>query len=158
MTGRPAEPPVTLSALLWDWSDAYTIGYHHDQWTAARRDGRATLMRPTLATLDTAIHADYRTHPVPRAFDPPATAAAADRNDDRPTDDESSLLTSLQAAFPAWAISYDTATQSWTAQTQTTIIRQPTAALLCAALAGASRRAHRTSDPGPGPPSLPGAT
>jgi hypothetical protein len=157
MTGSPATPPVTLSALLWDWSDAYTIGYQHDQWTAARRDGRATLRRPTLATLETAIQADYRTRPVPRTFDPPATPGD-DRTDDRTTGDESFLLTALQQAFPAWTISYDTAARSWTAQTPTTTIRQPTAALLCAALAGASRRTHRPSDPGPGPRPPPATT
>ncbi|HEY2264530.1 MAG TPA: hypothetical protein VGI96_18050 [Streptosporangiaceae bacterium] len=157
MTGSPAGLPVTLSALLWDWSDAYTIGYQHDQWIAARRDGRGTLRRPTLAMLDTATQTDYRTSPVPRAFDPPATSAGG-RNDERPSDDESFLLTAMQEAFPAWAISYDTVTRSWTAQTPAISIRQPTAALLCAALAGAGRRAHRTSDPGPGPWSPPGTT
>jgi hypothetical protein len=154
MTGTPATPPVTLAAVVWDWSDAYMIGYQHDQWTATRRDGRTTLKRPTLAMLDTAIQADYRTRPVPRAFDPPAPGD--DTTDDRPAGDESFLLTAMQKAFPAWTISYDTATRSWTAQTPATTIRQPTAALLCAALAGAARRAHRASDPGPLPP--PGTT
>jgi hypothetical protein len=75
MTGTPATPPVTLSALLWDWSDAYVIGYQHDQWTAARRDGRATLKRPTLAMLDTAIQPTTAPaqYPAPSTRPPPAT-------------------------------------------------------------------------------------
>jgi hypothetical protein len=156
-TPTPEPPPLTLAAVIWGWGDAYVIGYQHDQWTAARRDGLATLRRPTLAALETAIQADYRTGPVPRAFDPPRTPGD-DTADDRPSDDESFLLTAMQEAFPAWAISYDTATRSWTAQTRKTTIRQPTAVLLCAALAGAGRRARRTSGPGTGPPLPPGGT
>lgn len=58
MTGGPSGPPLTLAALLWDWGDAYTIGYQEDQWAAARRDGRTVLIAETLTGRDTAIQAE----------------------------------------------------------------------------------------------------
>jgi hypothetical protein len=155
-TPTPGPPPLDLAAVVWGWGDAYVIGYQEDQWTAARRDGCATLIRPTLAALETVIEADYRTNPVSRAFDPPGSTWNENKPNTAPSEDESVLLTAMREAFPAWAISYDSGTRSWTAQTRKTTVSQPTAVLLCAALVLADRRPRRTSGPGPGPGLPPG--
>jgi hypothetical protein len=61
-SGADSAPPlVTPSPLAWEWGDAYAFGYRDDQWIAARRDGRGVLVADTLAGLEAAIEADYRT-------------------------------------------------------------------------------------------------
>jgi hypothetical protein len=148
VTGGPAGPPVTLASVIWDWGGAYTIGYDRDWWTAARRDGRAVLYAHTLTLLESAIEANYRARPVPRAFDPPDPGTAA-ADDDPAGDDEGFLLAALAEAFPAWAISYSYTTGTWTARTRKQTIRHASAVLLCAAMVMAERRHRR---PATGPP------
>lgn len=149
-----ALPPPTLAHLVWGWGSAYAIGYGQDQWRAARRDGRAVLAAHTLAGLAAAIEADYRHRPVPREFDPPGIAPG---DDDAPGDDEPFLLAALQAAFPAWAITYDPGTRTWTARTRRKTICQNSAVLLCAAMVLIERRYRQyTGGPGPGPGPGPG--
>lgn len=101
-------PPVTLASLMWDWGSAYAIGYGGDQWLAGRRDGGGVLAADALAGLEAAIEADHRHRPVPRQYGPPDTSTGLEE-DEAPGDDESFLLAALQAAFPAWVISYDPA-------------------------------------------------
>jgi hypothetical protein len=151
MTSPDSTPPGTLATLMREWGEAYLIGYQHDQWSATRRDGHAVLMRTTLTALETAIETDHRTDPVPRTFDPPGSTADENEPGAAPSEDESFLLTALREAFPDWEISYDPHARTWTARTRKTMICQPTAVLLCAALVGADRRARRIPGPGPGP-------
>ena len=68
-------PPVTLASVIFDWGDAYRIGYTRDQWAAWRRDNHRLLTADTVAGLEQAIDADYHNHPVPRDYDPPGAAA-----------------------------------------------------------------------------------
>lgn len=138
----PAGPPVTLDSLVWDWGSAYVIGYRNDQWTATRRDGRAVLARATLAALATVIDADYRTGPVSRDCDPPASSGGVDEPGGGPGEDESFLLAALAEAFPAWAVSYSYTTGTWTARTRKKTLTHGSAVLLCAAMVLAERR-HR---------------
>jgi hypothetical protein len=154
MTAGSEGPPITLTSLTWGWGDAYAIGYHHDQWTAARRDGHAAITAYTLAGLDTAISIDYRTRPVPRAFDPPGTDSVTgqDRDSDQaPADDTEAvfLLAAMQAAFPAWTIEYSTHARAWIAHTRKKTICENSPVLLCAALLLIERRARQASS-GPG--------
>jgi hypothetical protein len=145
----PARPPVTLASLIRDWGDAYTIGYDRDWWTAARRDGRAVLYARALATLESALDANYRTRPVPRTCDPPQDSPgdAPDSDPGGLAEDESFLLAALAEAFPAWAISYSYTNGTWTARTRKKTIRHESAVLLCAAMVLAERR-HRQSPAG----------
>jgi hypothetical protein len=144
----PAGAPITLETLLWDWGDAYTIGYRHDEWLAARRDDLAVLCAATLPGLDQMIQADYRNHPVPRECDlPDRRRPGQGRRRGGAGDDESFLLTALAEAFPAWTISYSFTTGTWTARTRKKTIRQPTAVLLAAALVLGERR-YRQSPAG----------
>ena len=136
-------PRRTLAQLIWGWGSAYEIGYGGDQWIAARRDGHGVLAANTLPALETVIEADYRHRPVPREFDPPGSdSGAADDDEDArlPGEDEGFLLAAMQAAFPAWAISYSSEMQAWIARTRKTTICQGSPVLLCAALVGAERR------------------
>ena len=147
--GTPA--PVTLAHLTWGWGSAYAIGYRGDQWLAARRDGAGVLAAGTLAGLQTVIEADYRHQPVPREFDPPGSSTRDDQDEDgdRPSEDESFLLAAMQAAFPAWAISYSSQARAWIARTRRKTICQGSAVVLCAALLRAERR-YRQHTTGPG--------
>jgi hypothetical protein len=176
----PAQPDG-IDALIGRWGQAFIIYYARDRWLAMRRDDGFFLPADTLAQLEAEMDTEITKRPLDTEagdghqhlaeYLGPELAARfgltgpnpADHpsqdDDDEPADDESLLLAPLRDAFPAWTIDYSTHARAWTARTRKTTIRQPTAALLCAALELADRQARRTSDPGPAPwPDLPSGT
>jgi hypothetical protein len=172
----PAQP-TGIDALIGRWGKAFIIFYACDRWLAMRRDDGFFMPAGTLAQLEAEMTAEITKRPMDAETGDgrqhlaeylgpelatrfgligPHSADRPGQDDDEPADDESFLLATLRDAFPAWTIEYSTHTRAWTARTRKTTIRQPTAALLCAALDLADRRVRRTSGPGPTPgPGLP---
>ena len=132
--------PLNLESLAFHWADAYVICYARDRWVALRRDTRQPLTAGTLAGLETAIEADYRHHPVPRAFDPPGTGYL--ENDEPADQDTQFILAALRQAFPLWTITYSGQLRAWVARTRNKNICQNSPVLLCTALVLIERQ-HR---------------
>lgn len=155
-------PPWTLESLAHEWGDAYLLSYCRDRWVALRRDERYFIVADTLDELETAIRADYRKLPVPRAFDPPGADAYLGSSDsgawwgdedeewdgdncriyDRHEAEQTALdlptslvLVKLRRFFPTWDVTYSAELKTWIARSSRGSFCEPSILLVWVALA-----------------------
>jgi hypothetical protein len=152
------------------WGHAFIIFYARDRWLAMRRDDGFFMPADTLPQLERGIAANLAKRPFSTGAgdgrqhlaaylgpalatrfgltpDPGAAGALAgahedgeDDGDELLDDDDKFLLTALQTAFPAWAITYSTVTHCWIARTRKTTLCEDSPVLLCAVLVLTERR------------------